>query len=126
MNSSSENGDEPPGAPAQADKPAAVDASDKATASPLTRRRVLLAGGTVAVGVGLAGCGGITEQSFEATPLELSPANTDELGLTRQSASTDTISREGIGGEVEVSITSQAAVFDRAAWLRGDVDTEGE
>jgi len=126
MDSSSENSNEPPGAAAQTDGSAAADVSDQAAVSPLTRRRVLLAGGTVAVGVGLAGCGGITEQSFEATPLELSPANTDELGLTRQSASTDTISREGIGGEVEVSITSQAAVFDRAAWLRGDADTEGE
>jgi hypothetical protein len=50
----------------------------------------------------------------------------DELGLTRQSASADTISREGVGGQVEVSITNQAAVLDRAAWLRGDADTEGE
>ena len=122
----SENDDEPPEAPPQADRPAAVDVDDHAPASSLTRRRVLRLGGAVAVGTGLAGCGGITEQSFEATPLTLSTANTDEVGLTQQSAGADTLSRSGIGGEVEVSITNQAAVFDRAAWLRGDVDAESE
>ena len=126
MDSSSENSNEPPGAAAQTDGSAAADVSDQAAVSPLTRRRVLLSGGAVAVGVGLAGCSNITQQSFEATPLELSTTNMDELGLTRQSAGTDTISREGVGGQVEVSITNQAAVFDRAAWLRGDADTEGE
>jgi len=126
MDSSSENSNEPPGAAAQTDGSAAADVSDQAAVSPLTRRRVLLSGGAVAVGVGLAGCSNITQQSFEATPLKLSTTNMDELGLTRQSAGTDTISREGVGGQVEVSITNQAAVFDRAAWLRGDADTEGE
>jgi len=126
MDSSSENSNEPPGAAAQTDGSAAADVSDQAAVSPLTRRRVLLSGGAVAVGVGLAGCSNITQQSFEATPLKLSTTNMDELGLTRQSAGTDTISREGVGGQVKVSITNQAAVFDRAAWLRGDADTEGE
>ena len=124
MNSFSKNSDEPPGASAQTDGSAAADVSDQTAVSLLTRRRALLSGGAVAVGVGLAGCGGITQQSFEATPLELSTTNMDDLGLTQQSTRADTISREGIGGQVEVSITNQAAVFDRAAWLRGDADTD--
>ena len=126
MNSSSENSDEPPRAPGPFDEPAPADVSDQTAVSALTRRRVLLSGGAVAVGVGLAGCGDLTQQSFEATALELSTTNMDDLGLTQQSTRADTISREGIGDQVEVSITNQAAVFDRAAWLRGDADTEGE
>ncbi|TSD09566.1 hypothetical protein DP107_15625 [Haloglomus irregulare] len=78
----------------------------------VSRRRTLAALGGGAL-VGLAGCSGVTEQSFEATPVVLPEGPREELVLAETASESETIEREGPSGNVEVSITSHAAVYQR-------------
>lgn len=86
------------------------------TDTKLPRRELLVAaGGTLAVG--LAGCSGVTEQSFEAAPVVLPDAGREELLLAETSRESETITREGPSGNVEVEITNHASVYRRGpAW----------
>lgn len=85
------------------------------TDTKLTRRGfVTAAGGTLTVG--LAGCSGITQQSFEATTVALPSAAREELWLSETARDAETVSREGPAGS-EVEITNKATVYSRAGWL---------
>lgn len=75
--------------------------------------------GVAAVG-SLAGCSGITNQSFEAKQVGLSDDAQAELGLAEVDSETVSVSQDGPTGNVSVSITNHAAIFSRAAGLGGE------
>ncbi len=85
----------------------------------LPRREFLVAaGGTLAVG--LAGCSGVTEQSFEASPVVLPEGDREELLLAETTQTSETITRDGPTGNVEVEITSAASVYRRGPAVGGE------
>lgn len=84
----------------------------------LGRRRLLAALGT-ATAVSLAGCGGVTSQSFEASPIGLSTSARERLRLGEVSRESPTFEQSAADGDVSVSVTSHTAVYSRAAGLGG-------
>lgn len=84
----------------------------------LSRRTYLVGLGAVATG-SLAGCSGVTSQSFEATPVVLPSDDQEALSLDETAQDPKTISRDGPGG-VEVSVTNQTAIYKRAVALGGE------
>ena len=82
-----------------------------------TRRQVLAAGAAVATAA-VAGCEGITEQSFEASPVTLPEDSRETLQLGELVAESQTISREA--GGAEITITNHVAVYSRGAWLAAE------
>jgi hypothetical protein len=83
------------------------------------RRRFLAVLGLAAAG-GLAGCGGVTEQSFAAQQVGLSADAQQELGLAEVSSESQSAERSGPTGNVTVSITNHSALYSRAGGLGGD------
>ncbi|MFC7131636.1 MULTISPECIES: hypothetical protein [Salinibaculum] len=84
----------------------------------LNRRRLLTALGGLSA-VALAGCGGITNQSFEAAPVGLSSEGVESLQLGEVTSDSLTLSESAAGGNVSVSITTHTAVYSRALALGG-------
>lgn len=82
-------------------------------------RRRLLAGVGGALAAGLAGCSGVTEQSFAASTVALPESSREELWLAETARDSRTISRSG-PADSEVEITNRATVYNRAAWLEGE------
>ena len=80
------------------------------------RRTVLATVGGTAL-AGLAGCSNATQQSFEATPVVLPEDAREELVLAETARESETITREGPSGNVEVEITSAASVYQRGERL---------
>jgi hypothetical protein len=78
----------------------------------MNRRRVLATAGGLAL-AGMAGCSSLTEQSFEASPVVLPESARQEMVLSETGREAETITRDGPTGNVEVSITSHAAVYRR-------------
>jgi hypothetical protein len=78
----------------------------------VSRRTTLAAPGGAAL-AGLAGCSGVTEQSFEAAPVVLPDAASGELALAETVRESETTTRDGPSGNLEVSITSHSAVYRR-------------
>lgn len=78
----------------------------------VTRRETLAAVGIAAAG-GLAGCSGVTQRSFAATPVVLSGPAREELVLAETLRESQEVTREGPSGNVEVSITSEAGGYRR-------------
>ena len=97
--------------------PSTGAASDSAETT-TTRRKVLLAGATTAAAA-VAGCEGISEQSFEASPVTLGGPGDDTLQLAEIVAESQTIERSA--GGAEITITNHVAVYSRSEWL----ETEG-
>jgi len=83
------------------------------------RRRFLAVLGLAAAG-GLAGCGGVTEQSFTAQQVGLSADAQEELGLAEVTSESQSAERSGPTGNVTVSITNHSALYSRAGGLGGD------
>jgi hypothetical protein len=83
------------------------------------RRRFLAVLGLAAAG-GLAGCGGVTEQSFAAQQVGLSADAQQELGLAEVSSESQSAERSGPTGNVTVNITNHSALYSRAGGLGGD------
>ena len=83
------------------------------------RRRFLAVLGLAAAG-GVAGCGGVTEQSFAAQQVGLSADAQDELGLAEVTSESETVERQGPTGNVTVSITNHSALYSRAGGLGGE------
>jgi hypothetical protein len=81
------------------------------------RRRFLTTAGTAA-GIVLAGCSGVTNQSFAASPVTLPDADQRELLLAEATVTPKTITLDG-PADTEVEITNQAAVYKRADGLGG-------
>lgn len=82
-----------------------------------TRRRYLAAlAGAAAL---TAGCSDVTSQSFEASTVVLPAEDQEALRLAETSRDRRTVSRQGPSGNVEVSITSAAAVYSHAAGYGG-------
>lgn len=84
----------------------------------LGRRRLLALIGSATVG-GFAGCNGITDQSFEASSVGLSPVAQETLLLGELGRETLTDERSAADGNASVSITTHTAVYSRAAALGG-------
>lgn len=82
------------------------------------RRRFLAVLGLAAVG-SAAGCSGVTEQSFEAEQAGLPDTAQEELALVETDSSSESLSRDGPTGNVEVTVTNHTAVYSRAAGLGG-------
>jgi len=80
---------------------------------------VLATVGGVAL-AGLAGCSGATEQSFEATPVQLPEGAREETVLAETAADSETTTRDGPTGNVEVEITNHARVYRRGPASRGE------
>lgn len=85
--------------------------------SSLSRRRFLGATGAAAVVTGSAGCSKATQQSFEAAPVILPDAAQEEFVVAETARDSETITREGPTGNVEVSITNHASVYQRGPGL---------
>ena len=85
----------------------------------VSRRRTLsaLSGAVLA---GLAGCAGVTEQSFAAQQVGLSADAQQELGLAEVSSEFQSAERSGPTGNVTVNITNHSALYSRAGGLGGD------
>ncbi|WP_276257962.1 DUF6517 family protein [Haloglomus litoreum] len=96
----------------------ANDTEESGPVARLGRRRLLATLGT-ATAVSLAGCGGVTSQSFESSPTGLSATAQEELRLGEESRESPTVERSAAGGNVSVSVTSHTAVYSRAAGLGG-------
>lgn len=77
----------------------------------LRRRETLTAIGSILT-TGLAGCSGVTDQSFAAAPVVLPEGDQEELVLAETVRDSDTITRSGPGG-IEVSVTNQASLYRR-------------
>ena len=88
------------------------------TTSRLARRQFLagVGAGTVA---SLAGCAGVTNQSFEATSVGLSSSASERLQLAESDTDTLTVERSAADGNVSVSVTSHTAVYSRASAIGG-------
>jgi len=82
------------------------------------RRRFLAVLGLAAAG-GVAGCGGVTEQSFAAQQVGLSADARDELGLAEVASDSQSVERSGPTGGVTVSITNHSALYSRAGGFGG-------
>jgi hypothetical protein len=80
----------------------------------VTRRKLLVAGATTAAAA-VAGCEGVTDQSFEASPVTLSEDSRERLQLQEVAADAQTIERSAAGAEI--TITNNVAVYSRAGWL---------
>lgn len=78
-----------------------------------TRRRYLTVVGTAAAGL-VAGCSGLTEQSFESQAVGLDDAALEELQLAETDRRSPTATRTGPSGNVEVSVTNHVTVYRRA------------
>lgn len=96
--------------PTEGDGEAAVDRD---------RRRVLAAVGSGAA-LSLAGCTGVTSQSYESSPVELSDTAQGTLQLAELTRETISDEERVAGGNVSVSITSHTTVYSRAAGLGGE------
>jgi hypothetical protein len=83
------------------------------------RRGFLAVLGLAAAG-GLAGCGGVTEQSFAAQQVGLSADAQEELGLAEVTSESQSVERQGPTGSVTVSITNHSALYSRAGGLGGE------
>jgi hypothetical protein len=83
------------------------------------RRDVLATVGGIAL-AGLAGCSGVTEQSFEATPVVLPEDDRENLVLAETAADSETTTRDGPTGNVQVEITNHARVYRRGPASRGE------
>ena len=86
---------------------------------PFVRRRSFLAALSVGTVAALAGCEGITNQSFEASPVGLSTDAQERLQLRELSQDTLSFSESAADDDVSVSVTSHTAVYSRAAALGG-------
>lgn len=84
-----------------------------------TSRRRLLASVAGLATTGLAGCSGVSEQSFEASKVVLPSPDQDELVLTETGTDSNTVTREFGDGSAEVSVTNHVAVYRRAPALEG-------
>jgi hypothetical protein len=78
----------------------------------ITSRRKLLAAMRTATVGGLSGCTGVTEQSFEASPVVIPEADQEELVMAETTRDSEAVTREG-PGNVEVSITNHAFACQR-------------
>lgn len=76
---------------------------------PKPTRRRLLAGTSLVLTAGLAGCSGHTDQRFEATPVVIPEADREAFGYTTLADESTTLEREQFG--VSVTITSHGAVY---------------
>jgi hypothetical protein len=87
----------------------------EACTSPVGRRAVMRMVGAGAAAAGLAGCQGISQQSYEFTadPVVLGKSARSEQGYTETSNRTVTSKRtESVGGvEAEVTVHSQVAIY---------------
>ncbi|MGM0590742.1 MAG: hypothetical protein ACQETI_03770 [Halobacteriota archaeon] len=82
-------------------------------------RRQLIAALGSASAIGLAGCQELQSQSFEAEPTALSEESQKSLRMGEIARDSQTIERTALGGSVDVSITSHAAIYSRAVGLGG-------
>jgi hypothetical protein len=85
----------------------------------LGRRRYLAVVGTATTGL-VAGCSGLTEQSFESQAVGLDDAAREDLQLAETERSSPTTSRTGPSGNVEVSVTNHVTVYRRADAQEGE------
>lgn len=69
---------------------------------------------------GVAGCSEVTEQSFEATPVQLPEDDREKLVLAETAANSEATTRDGPTGNVEVEITNHARVYRRGPASRGE------
>jgi hypothetical protein len=83
------------------------------------RRDVLATVGGIAL-AGVAGCSEVTEQSFEATPVQLPEDDREKLVLAETAANSEATTRDGPTGNVEVEITNHARVYRRGPASRGE------
>ena len=72
------------------EKTAATDGVDTGR-GPTTTRRTLLIAETAAATAAVAGCSGISDQSFESSPVTLSTESQDQLRLEEMEARSETI-----------------------------------
>lgn len=86
---------------------------------PRLGRRQLLALVGSATAAGLAGCEGVTNQSFAASSVGLSSDAQEALLLGELARDAQTVERSAADGNVSVSITTHTAVYSRAAALGG-------
>jgi hypothetical protein len=82
------------------------------------RRQLLAVLGAGAV-ASLAGCSGLTNQSFEAAEVGLSTEGQERLQLGELGRDTLTFEQSAADGNISVTITSHTAVYSRAAGLGG-------
>lgn len=82
-------------------------------------RRQLLAVVGAGAAMSLAGCSGLTNQSFEAAEVGLSTEGQERLQLGEIARDTLTFEQSAADGNVSVTITSHTAVYSRAAALGG-------
>lgn len=95
-----------------------VDDEEPEAAGVSTRRAFLSVAGS-GLAAGLAGCSG-TSQTFEANEVLLPADAQSELALGETRRETQTLSRTGPTGSVDVTIVSHTAVYSRAAGLGGE------
>lgn len=84
----------------------------------LGRRRLLAALGGLTV-AGLAGCDGITNQSFDSSSVGLSAGVQEQLQLGELSRDALSFEKSAADGKVSVKVTSHTAVYSRAVGLGG-------
>ena len=83
------------------------------------RRDVLATVGGLAIG-GVAGCSEVTQQSFEASPVVLPEADREETVVAETARESETTTREGPSGNVEVEITAHASIYRRGPASGGE------
>lgn len=83
---------------------------------PVSRRSFVAA--TAAVATVTAGCGDLTQQSFEAPAVGLPDADHEPLGLVETSFDTLSMSFDG-PADSRVELTNHAGVYDRTVGIGG-------
>ena len=78
----------------------------------IDRRSLLVAAGG-ALAAGLAGCSEVTDQSFEAAPVVLPGGDREGLVLAETARDSETTTRDGPSGNVEVTTTSHSSGYQR-------------
>lgn len=94
-----------------------VDDSQAGRADGLSRRRFLAGVGTT-TGISLAGCSGVTEQSFAASPVVLPETDQTALRLSETAQDAESITVNG-PADSGVEVTNHAATYIRAKGLGG-------
>ncbi|RMB08324.1 hypothetical protein ATH50_3539 [Haloplanus aerogenes] len=82
-----------------------------------SRRRLLTVAGTT-TGVALAGCSGVTSQSFAASPVILPDSDQEAVRLAETRRDSQTITRSGPGGS-KVELTNHTSIHKRANGIGG-------
>jgi len=82
-----------------------------------SRRRFLAGVGTV-TGIALAGCSGLTDQSFAASPVVLPEGDQTEMRLSETARDSETVTLSG-PADSEVEITNHATTYSRAKGIGG-------